>query len=63
MEVAEKDLRLIKYCRKSLHYPKDEAWKKKKSECSFDFTMGSNNGAEICELTGIYILSQQPLLK
>ena len=31
---------------------------KVKSESCFDGTMVSNDGAEICELTGIYILSQ-----
>ena len=57
-EIAEKDFRIIKHCRKSLLYHEDEAWKKKESESCFDVTMGSNDGAEICELTGIYILSQ-----
>ena len=58
-EILEKDLRIIKHCRKSLLYHEDEAWKKKESESCFDVTMGSNDGAEICELTGIYILSQR----
>ena len=58
MEIAEKDLRIIKHCIKSILYPEDEAWKKKESQSCFDVTMGSNDGAEICELTGIYILSQ-----
>ena len=57
MEIAE-DFRIIKHCRKSLLYHEDEAWKKKESESCFNVTMGSNNGAKICELTGIYILSQ-----
>ena len=58
MEIAKKDLRIIKHCRKSLLYHEDEAWKKKESESCFDVTMGSNSGAEIYEFTGIYILSQ-----
>ena len=57
-ETAEKDLRIINHCSKSLLYHEDEAWKKKESQCCFDVTMGSKDGAEICELTGIYILSQ-----
>ena len=56
-EIAEKDLRIIKHCRKSLLYHEDEAWKKKESESCFDVTMGSNDGMEICELTGIYIFT------
>ena len=57
-EIEEKDLRIIKHCRKSLLYHEDEAWKKKESKSCFDVTMGCNDGAEICELTGICILSQ-----
>ena len=58
MEITEKDFRIIKYCSKSLLYHEDDAWEKKESRSCFDVTMGSNNGAEICELTGIYFLSQ-----
>ena len=58
METAEKDLRIIKHCRKSLLYHEDEAWKKKESAGCFYVTTGSNVGTEICEFTGIYILSQ-----
>ena len=57
IEIAEKDLRLS-IAGISLLSHKDKAWKKKEPESCFDFMMGSNNGAEICELTGIYILSQ-----
>ena len=32
----------------------DEAWKKKSTDSCFDVTMGSYDGAEICELV-IYI--------
>ena len=32
--------------------------KKEKSESCFDIMMGSNDGAEICELNGIYTLLQ-----
>ena len=62
MEIADKDLQIIKHCRKSILYHKDEAWKKKKSESCFDVTIVSNDGAEICELTGIYFLSHFPNL-
>ena len=30
---------------------------KKDNDTTFDVTMGSNDGAEVCELVGIYILS------
>ena len=32
--------------------------KRKKTESYFDVTMGSYDGAEICELVGIYILTR-----
>ena len=51
-----KKIRIIKHCRKSFLYHKDEVWKKKESESRSDVTIGSKDGAEICELTGVYIL-------
>ena len=33
----------------------NEAWKKKSTDSCFDVTMGSYDGAEICELVGIFI--------
>ena len=53
----EKDLSIIKHCRKSLLYNNDEPWQKKNTENCFDVTMGSFHGAEICELVGIRTLS------
>ena len=53
-----KKIRIIKHCRKSFLYHKDEVWKKKESESRSDVTIGSKDGAEICELTGVYILWQ-----
>ena len=35
----------------------NEAWKKKDTDTTFDVTMGSYDGAEVCELIGIYIQS------
>ena len=58
-------LRTIKHCRKSLLFFNDEAWKKKVSNDCFDVTMGSLDGAEVCELVGLYILDSlsQKLIK
>jgi hypothetical protein len=42
--------------RKSVLFSRGSAWIKKGDE-SFDVTMGSWDGAEICELVGLYILS------
>ena len=57
MHIPEKDLRIIKHCRKSLLYNDNEPWKKKNTENWFDVNMGSFHGAEICELVGIHVLS------
>ena len=57
IQIADDDLRLIKHCRKSLLFNNGEAWKKKLSDSPFDVTMGSYDGAEVCELFRICILS------
>ena len=43
-------------CRKSILFNDGRAWIKK--EKNFDVTMGAQDGAEIAELTGIYLLQQ-----
>ena len=55
--ISKEDIRLIYHCRKSLLFFNNEAWKKKDTDSSFDVTMGSFDGAELCELIGIYIQS------
>ena len=54
--ITENDLRTINHCRKSLLFLKDEAWKKKESHYCFDVTIGSYDGAEVCQLVGLFIL-------
>ena len=49
---------IIYHCRKSLLFYKNEPWKKEDSDSCFDVTMGSYDGAELCEFIGIYLLSQ-----
>ena len=36
VEISDKDLRIIKHCRKSVLYHKNETWKKKNSDNCFD---------------------------
>ena len=55
--INDKNLRLIMRCRKSLLFFGNETSKKKSTERSFDVTMGSFDGAEICELIGLHIQS------
>ena len=56
--IPKEDIRKINHCHKSLLFSDNHPWKKKDSETCFDVTMGSYEGAEICELVGIYILSR-----
>ena len=41
----------------SLLFTNDSTWVKKGDDPSFDVTMGSFDGAEVCELVGLYILN------
>ena len=56
-DIFDKNLRIIKHCRKSLLYNNHEPWKKKSTDSCFDVTMGSYDCAKICELVVIYLLS------
>ena len=56
VRIKKIDYDTIIHARKSLLYKKGEPWIKTKSGI-FDVTMGAYDGAEICELVGIYILS------
>ena len=56
-EISEESMLTIRHCRKSLLFCTDKIWVKK-SNPEFDVTMGSFDGAEICELVGLYLLDQ-----
>ena len=55
--IEEKIVDIVLHSRQSLLFTKDSAWTKKKGN-TFDVTMGSYDGAEVCELVGIYLLHQ-----
>ena len=55
-DISNDNTRLIKHCRKFLLFSNSEAWRKKQTESCFDVTMESFDGAEVCELVGVYIL-------
>jgi hypothetical protein len=63
-KVTEKEITIIKHARKSLLFNQSTEWVKRNSENElFDVTMGSFDGAEICELVGLYLLHKlQPVL-
>ena len=48
-------INIIMHCRKSLLFDNGAVWRKRNNP-DFDVTMGSFDGAEICELVGLYLL-------
>ena len=56
VRIKKVDFDTIMHARKSLLYKNEEVWMKKESGL-FDVTMGAYDGAEVCELIGIYLLS------
>ena len=56
VKIKKADMDTILHARKSLLYKQGEPWMKKDSGI-FDVTMGAYDGAEVCELVGIYLLS------
>lgn len=47
------------HARKSLLFDNADPWSKKDSSTMFDVTMGSYDGAEVCELVGIHTLASK----
>ena len=54
--IPDRDIDIIMHSRKSLLFNNGNAWIKKDNS-SFDVTMGSYDGAEVCELVGLFILN------
>ena len=55
--ISDKDIDIIMHCRKSLLFDNETAWTKKNLSSMFDVTMGSFDGAEVCELIGLFLLN------
>ena len=55
--ISDKDIDIIMICRKSLLFDNGTAWTKKNHSSMFDVTMGSFDGAEVCELIGLFLLN------
>ena len=56
INITHQDRNVIMHARKSLLFDQEKPWRKKNSQCMFDVTMGSYDGAEVCELVGLFIL-------
>ena len=55
VEVTEEQVEVINATKKALLYSEGKPWTKKGEE-SFDVPMGSFDGAEVCEVVGLYLL-------
>ena len=55
--ISESEKEIIMKCKNSLLYHKGEPWTKK-GDKNFDVTMGSYDGAESCDIVGLFILSK-----
>ena len=56
--IPNRALAVIKNSRKSLLFDSSDTWVKKGPNSLFDVTMGCFDGAEVCELVGLYLLSK-----
>ena len=56
--ISKQDIKIIKHARKSLLFNNGKTWTKQNSLNSFDVTMGSYDGTEICELVGLFFLNK-----
>ena len=56
VEFSDEDIEFIFQARKAVLIHNDEPWTKKTGD-SFNVTVGSDDGAKVCELVGLYILS------
>ena len=54
--ISDSTYRTILHARQSLLFTPDSAWSKKNG--LFDVTMGAYDGAEVCELVGLYLLNK-----
>ena len=59
-KITGKEVGITQHSRKSLLFSDDQAWMKKEGSGLFDVAMGSYDGAEVCELVGMFALSQLP---
>ena len=56
-EIDDTTINIILHARKSLLFDESGSWIKKDDDNLFDVTQGSYDGAEICELVGLFMLS------
>ena len=57
VHIEQEDVNIIQHSRKSLLFSGQDCWIKKDNDL-FDVTMGAYDGAEVCELVGLYLLKK-----
>ena len=57
VDIFDANITMIKHARKSVLFNREQPWVKRNNDSMFDVTMGSFDGAEICELVGLFILN------
>ena len=62
IEIQDKIINIIKHTRKTLLFHEGTAWVKKEGNSLLQATMESYDGAEVCELVRVYLLSKLPSL-
>ena len=58
IKIPEDDTTVIKHARESLLFYNEKTWVKNNDQSLFDVTMGSYDGAEVCELVGLFLLNK-----
>ena len=61
VNIDDDTVKIIMHCRRSLLFCDGDAWSKK-DDSRFDVTMGAYDGAEVCELVGLFLLHHLSLL-
>ena len=57
VDISDEDEEIILHYKRSLLFHNNEVWTKMNYDKNFDVTMGSLNGAETCEIVGLFILN------
>ena len=56
--VSDEDVEINTHARKTLLFDKNKTWIKRSDSPMFNVPMGCYDGAEVCELVGLFILSK-----
>jgi hypothetical protein len=58
VDITDEHVSIIKHVRKSLLFNTNYPWVKRNTNSTFDVTMGSFDGAQVCELIGLFVLNK-----